>query len=118
MKENIVAIKSVAFSIRVIKLYKMLCKEREYVLSGQLLRSATAIGALICEAEQAESKRDFLHKMSIALKEANETAYWLLLLKEARLLNENSYGELIQDSNELIRLLASIVKTTKANLKK
>ncbi len=119
MKENITAQKSIVFAIYVINTYKMLTTERkEYVLSKQFLRSGTAIGALIREAEHAESKADFLHKMSIALKEANETDYWLLLLKEGKFLTEQEYVALAKDSLELVKLLASIVKTTKANLKK
>jgi four helix bundle protein len=85
---------------------------------NNFLRSGTAVGALIREAEHAESKADFLHKMSIALKEANETEYWLLLLKEGKFLSEQEYTALANDSLELVKLLASIVKTTKANLKK
>ena len=81
MENNTVAEKSIAFSIRLIKIYKILTQDRkEYILSKQLLRSGTAIGALIREAEHGQSKADFLSKMNIALKEANETDYWLLLL--------------------------------------
>ena len=119
MKESITAHKSIVFAIKVVKMYKVLVGERqEYILSKQFLRIGTAIGALIREAEHAESKADFLHKMSIALKEANEIEYWLLLFNEGKYLNENEYAELCNDSLELIKLLASIVKTTKANLNK
>ena len=115
MKENISAKKSVEFSIKIIELYKVLMSDRkEFVMSKQLLRSATAIGALIREAEHAESKAIFLHKMNIALKEANETGYWLLLLYKGDYISENVYNDCL----ELIKLLASIVKTTKANLRK
>ena len=80
---NVVKEKSFAFAVRIVILYKHLCAEKkEFVLSKQLLRSGTAIGALVREAEQAESKADFVHKMAIALKEANETEYWLELLHE------------------------------------
>ncbi len=117
MKNNIVAPKSIVFAIRMINLYKYLCAEqKEYVLSKQLLKSGTAIGALIREAEHGESKGDFVHKMNIALKEANETEYWLLLLKETNYLNEHESASIIHDCVELIKLLASIVKTTKENL--
>ena len=79
VKENVVKDKSFAFSVRIIRLYQYLCREKkEYVLSKQLLRSGTAIGALIREAEQAESKADFIHKLAIALKEANETDYFIV----------------------------------------
>ena len=119
MKENISAKKSVEFSIKIIELYKVLMSDKkEFVMSKQLLRSATAIGALIREAEHAESKADFLHKMNIALKEANETGYWLLLLYKGDYISENVYNDYNNDCLELIKLLASIVKTTKANLRK
>lgn len=119
MKENIVAAKSIAFAIRIVKLYQFLAGgKKEFVLSKQVLRSGTAIGALIREAEHAESKADFLHKMNIALKEANETEYWLLLLKEGGYLSVEEHVSISKESMELIRLLASIVKTMKANLKR
>jgi four helix bundle protein len=119
MKENIVATKSIAFAIRIVKLYQWLTgQKKEFVLSKQISRSGTAIGALIREAEHAQSKADFLHKMNIALKEANETEYWLLLLKEGSYLEEAEYISISMDAVELIKLLASIVKTMKANLKR
>ena len=96
----------------------MVTEKKEYVLSKQVLRSGTAIGAMIREAEYAESKRDFLHKMSVSLKEANETGYWLLLLLKGAYLTEKEYGEISSDCTELVRPLASIVKTTKTNLKR
>ena len=117
MKKNVVAEKSIAFAIRIVKAYKFLITEhKEYVLSKQLLKSGTAIGALVRESEHAESKADFVHKLSIALKEANETDYWLLILSETGYLNENEYGSLKNDCDELIRLLVSIVKTTKKSI--
>jgi len=119
MKDSIVAVKSVSFAIRIINAYKYLCSEhKEYIMSKQLLRSGTAIGALVREAEHAESKADFLHKISIGLKEANETDYWLLILKETDYLNENEYQSLKKDMEEIIRMLVSTVKTTKRNLGK
>jgi len=114
MKENIVKDKSFAFSLRVIKLAKYLeGKKREYVLSKQILRSGTAIGALVREAEHAESKADFIHKMSIALKEANETSYWLELLRRGEYINGQSFQSIGADSEELIKLLIAIIKTSK-----
>lgn len=108
--------KSYAFALRIIKLYKYLIKsQKEYVLSKQVLRSGTSIGALIKEAEHAQSKADFIHKMNIALKEANETEYWLMLLKDSDYIDEKSFLSLDTDSAELIKLLASIVKTSKQN---
>jgi len=115
-KENIVMNKSYAFALRIIKLYKHLINnEKEYVLSKQILRSGTSIGALIKEAEHAQSKADFINKMNIALKEANETEYWLMLLKDSDYLDEKSFSSLDMDSAELIKLLVSIVKTSKQN---
>jgi four helix bundle protein len=111
---NIVKEKSYRFALRVIKAYKFLSDEkREFVLSKQMLRSGTAIGALIREAEQAQSRADFVHKMNISLKEANETVYWLMLLKDSEYIDEESFMSIHKDCDELIRLLVSIVKTTK-----
>ena len=98
MKQNIVADKSIQFALRIVMLYKFLCDiKREYILSKQLLRSGTAIGALVRESEHAESKADFIHKLSIALKEANETDYWLFILKESEYLTEAEYSSLQND---------------------
>ncbi len=117
MKQNIVADKSIAFAIRMIKAYQFLCKEQhEYIISKQMVRSGTSIGANVCEAEHAESKADFVHKMSIALKEANETNYWLLLLNKSEYINSNEYDSIHKECDELIRLLATIVKTTKKSI--
>ncbi len=114
--ENFVKDKSFAFAIRVVRLYKILCEERkEYVLSKQVLRSGTAIGALVRESEHAQSTADFINKLSIALKEANETEYWLMLLHEADYLTEVEYDSIIKDCKELLRLLISIIKKTKEN---
>lgn len=108
--------KSFAFSVRIIRLYQYLCREKkEYVLSKQLLRSGTAVGALIREAEQAESKADFIHKLAIALKEANETDYWIDLLKATDYLEEKAFNSIKSDIVELLKLLISIIKTTKEN---
>ena len=118
MKENIVKDKSFAFALRVIKLAKFLESEkREFVLSRQLLRSGTAIGALVREAEHAESKADFIHKMSIALKEANETLYWLELLRQGEYIGDQNFESVRSDSEELIKLLVAIVKSTKGALR-
>lgn len=114
MKENVVKNKSYAFALRIIKLYKyLIAEQKEFVLSKQLLRSGTAIGALIKEAEHAQSKADFINKMNIALKEANETEYWLMLLKDSEYLDQDGFLSIHADSSELIKLLASIVKTSK-----
>jgi len=114
MKDNIVKDKSFAFALRVVGLAKYLQDEKkEFVLSKQVLRSGTAIGALVREAEHAESKPDFAHKMNIALKEANETLYWLELLHQTDFIDRSSYESIGADSEELIKLLVSIVKTSK-----
>lgn len=90
-------------------------EKKEFVLSKQLLRSGTAIGALVREAEQAESKADFIHKMAIAQKEANETDYWIELLFQSQYLDEAQYKSIIADVTELKKLLASIIITSKGN---
>lgn len=97
-------------------LYKYLCSEhREYIISKQLLRSGTSIGALIREAQYAQSKLDFINKLSISLKEANETAYWLELLKDTEYISNESYKSIYKDINELISLLVSIIKSSKSS---
>ena len=106
--------KSYLFAIRIVKLSQYLHdKKREFVLSKQVLRSGTAIGALVREAEFGQSKPDFISKMSIALKEANETEYWLCLLKDTGYTNENEFESLQSDCKELIAMLVSTVKTAK-----
>jgi four helix bundle protein len=114
-----IASKSYKFALRIVNLYKWITKEQsEFVLSKQLLRSGTAIGALVKEAEHAQSKADFLNKMNVALKEANESEYWLMLLKDSEFLSEKEFISIQLDCQELIRLLASIVKSTKKSLQK
>ena len=114
MRENPVREKSFAFALRVVNLAKYLEREeKEFVLSRQVLRSGTAIGALIREAEHAESRADFIHKMNIALKEANETLYWLELLHRGEYIDEQSFKSIRSDSEELIKLLVAIVKSAK-----
>lgn len=117
MTENVIKNKSFAFAIRVVKLYQFLCEtKKEFILSKQLLRSGTAVGALVREAEHAESKSDFKHKMSIAQKEINESLYWLELLKETSYLTNEQFQSINADAVEIIKLLTSIVKTTKTNI--
>ena len=114
MKENVVKENSFAFALRVVKVARYLEREKkEFVLSRQVLRSGTAIGALVREAEHAESKADFIHKMSIALKEANETLYWLDLVHHGEYVDEQSFKSLRLDGEELVKLLTAIVKTSK-----
>jgi len=112
--KSIVADKSYAFAIRVVKLFKYLKNEHnEYVLSKQVLRSGTAIGALVREAEFAQSKADFINKLSIGLKEANETDYWIDLLYDTEYITYPMYQNIKKDIKELIKLLVSIVKSSK-----
>jgi len=119
MKKNVVQEKSYAFALRMIKAYKYLAQEqREFVLSKQALRSGTSIGALVKEAEHAQSLADFVNKMNIALKEANETEYWLMLLKDSEYIDEKTFTSIQHDCSELIKILASIVKTTKEKNRK
>ena len=113
--ENTIVTKSKAFALRVIKLYKYLCsKKREFVMSKQIMRSGTSIGANVREATRAQSTPDFISKMNIALKEAEETCYWLELLHESEYLDKKSFNSLYDDSLELLKILASIVKTSRA----
>ena len=117
--ENVVALKSYKFALKVISLYKVLTfEQKEFVLSKQLLRSGTAVGALVKEAEHAQSKPDFLNKMNVALKEINETEYWLMLLKDSFIISEKDFDYIYSDCVELIKILASIVKTAKTSLQK
>ena len=119
MTENIIRTKSYAFAIRIVNAYKFLVDtKKEFILSKQLLRSGTAIGALVAEAHHAQSSADFLNKMNIALKEANETSYWLSLLMDTGYLEQQVYDSISMDCSELIALLVSIVKTLKQSLGK
>lgn len=114
---NVVKIKSFDFALRIVKLYQFIyTQKKELILSKQLLRSGTAIGALIREAEHAESKLDFIHKLAIAQKEANETNYWLDLLFQTGYLNDKQFKSINKDSVELQKIITSIIKTSKNNL--
>ena len=116
-KENIVKDKSLNFAIRIVNLYKYLVTEkRETVMSKQLLRCGTSIGANIREAEQAQSRADFISKQNIALKEANETEYWLELLVKTGYITPNEYDSINTDCTELNKLLISIIKSTKQTI--
>ncbi|MBR5956915.1 MAG: four helix bundle protein [Salinivirgaceae bacterium] len=118
-KENVIQDKSFKFALRMVKLRQYLNKEcKEYSIADQILRSGTSIGANVSEAEYAQSKPDFTNKMSIALKEANETIYWIKLLFFGKYLDEKLYQSLFDDCKELIGILHSIVKTSKENNKK
>ena len=114
-----VAEKSKVFAVRIIRFAQMLRNEkREYTLSKQILRAGTSIGANIRESKNAQSDLDFVNKLSIALKEADETAYWLELLVESELIERPVFDELHKEVNELIYMLTAIIKTKKAHLNK
>jgi four helix bundle protein len=116
-KENIIEQKTYKFALRIIKAYIFLSKEKhEFVLSKQLLRSGTAIGALVSEARFAQSRADFINKMYIALKEANETKYWINLLHDAAFISDTMHDSIMPDIIDIISILSSIVKTSKTNL--
>lgn len=112
MEEKTAKTKSMAFAVRIVKLYKYLCEEKkEYIISKQILRSGTSIGANIAEAECGISKKDFLMKIYIALKESSETLYWLELLNKTDYLNEIQYRSLYSDCDELRKILSATTKT-------
>ena len=118
MKENILKDKSFKFAIRIINLYKFLKKEhKEFVLSQQIIKSGTSVGAIVRESEHAESIKDFIHKLSIGLKEINETEYWLDLLFATGFINDKMYNSLKNDCVELLKLLTASVKTSKLKVK-
>ncbi|MFH1049349.1 MAG: four helix bundle protein [bacterium] len=115
LKKSVIDEKSFDFALEIIKLYKLLIKNNEYIISKQLLKSGTSIGANISEASAAQSRKDFINKVSIASKEARETRYWLRLLKQSDLvkLDVDKYLLLI---DEIIRIITSIIKTSQKNV--
>jgi four helix bundle protein len=115
MKTNLIHEKSFAFALRIVKLYKYLrLEKKEFVLSKQILRSGTSIGALAHEASHAESSADFIHKLSIAQKEANETLYWLKLIHQSEYLDEAQFNSILPDLTSIQKILASIILTSKS----
>ena len=117
MKQNIVLEKSTAFSIRIVNLYKYLTViKHENVMSKQIMRSGTSIGANVSESQNAQSKADFINKLNIALKEADETMYWLKLLYQTHYLTHTEFQSLKSDTEELLKLLKSIIKTSKSRI--
>ncbi|VAW53600.1 hypothetical protein MNBD_GAMMA06-242 [hydrothermal vent metagenome] len=116
--ENVLKDKSYTFALRVVKLAQYLNgRKKEYVLSKQVLRSGTAIGALVSEAEFAQSKPDFINKLSIGLKEANETYYWLKLLHDGKYISDTMFNSIKPQIKELIKLFVASIKTAKENIK-
>lgn len=117
MKENIVKNKSFGFAVRIVKLYQFLCEQKkEFVLSKQILRSGTSVGAMVRESEHAQSKADFINKLSVAQKEINETIYWLELLQATDYMDKKQFESLNTDAIELIKLITSSIKTAKKSL--
>ena len=115
--QNIIVVKSKDFAIRIVKLYRYLNEnKKEYVLSKQLLKSGTSIGANVKEAIRAQSKSDFYAKMNIALKEASETEYWLEILKETEYIDDVSFKSIYADCQEILKILMSITKTQKSDV--
>ena len=112
-KENIIVSKSYSFALDIIGLYKFLIEKKEFVMSKQILRSGTSIGANIHEAVASESKKDFVHRLAIALKETRETSYWLRLLKDSNYITTEQFTKLDNECNEITRILNSIILTTK-----
>ena len=116
MKENLIRDKTFTFAIRIVNLYQYLCSsKKEFTLSKQLLRSGTSVGAMVREAEHAETKKDFIHKMAIAQKEINETIYWLELLKATEYLTTEQYDIINTDAVEIIKIITVIIKSSKNN---
>jgi len=118
MKENVLGKKAYGFALRTVKLSTFLCERKEFVLSKQVLRSGTSIGANIEESVHAQSKADFIHKLSIAQKEACETHYWVRLLKDSGYLTNKLAESLLVDCEEIQKLLTASIKTAKSNLRK
>ena len=111
---NVIENKSFDFAIRIVNLYKYLCKnKKEYVLSKQVLRSGTSIGANVSEAQQAQSKADFISKISIALKEATETNYWLKLLNATEYLSQSEINSILDDCIAIEKILTAILRSSK-----
>jgi len=115
MKDNLIQQKSYSFALQIIALYRKLCKANEYVLSKQLLRSGTSIGANVEEAQAAQSRADFISKMSIASKEARETCYWLRLLRDSNTIIKSDADSLLIESESIVNILTAIVKSTNQN---
>ena len=115
--DNVIVEKSKSFALRIVKAYKFLVEKNEYVLSKQMLRSGTSIGANVKEAIYAQSTADFISKMSIALKEASETEYWIELLIESEYITEQAGNSLKNDCVEIIKILTSIINSKKNNSK-
>ena len=116
MEENPLVAKTLDFSVRIINLFKLLRSNRhETIMSKQILRSGTSVGANASEALAAESTEDFIHKLTISLKEANETKYWIILLHRTQYITDDEYKSIMTDCQDLRKLIGSIISTTKRN---
>lgn len=115
MKDNIIQKKSYDFALQIVLLYQKLCKANEYVLSKQLLRSGTSIGANVEEAQAGQSRADFISKMSIASKEARESCYWLRLLRDSNTIEKSEADALLSEAEAIVNILTAIVKSTSLN---
>lgn len=119
MSKSIIKDKSYLFAKRTVQLYKYLAeKNKEFVLSKQVLRSGTAIGALVREAQNSESTPDFIHKLAIAQKECDETLYWLELLKDSGYIKQKEFESIFNDANELLKMIRSAIITSKSKIRK
>ncbi len=117
MKENVIRDKSFVFAVRIVKLYKYLVEnKKEFVISKQIIRSGTSIGANIEEGNSGQSKKDFIAKLSISLKEAKETHYWLRLLVECQYIEKEMFDSIVKDCDEIILILTRILQTARKNL--
>ena len=116
MSENIIKNKSFAFAVRIVNFYKILIERKEFVMSKQLLRSGTSVGANVREAVNGQSKADFIHKLSISQKECDESMYWLELLRATNYINEKEFISMNEDAVELLKIIRSIIITTKGKL--
>ncbi|MGB1248342.1 MAG: four helix bundle protein [Chitinophagales bacterium] len=119
MSDNIVKRKSYLFAVRIVNLYKFLKEgKKEFVMSKQLLRSGTSVGANVRESVNAQSKADFIHKLAIAQKECDESMYWLELLNETNYISKDAFDSLYIDAEEILKIIRSIILTTKQNMNK
>jgi len=116
-KRNEIVERSKEFAVRIIKLAQFLDKQKDFALANQIIRSGTSIGANVHEAQSSETKKDFAYKMNIALKEARETEYWIDIIRKAEIIPENRLTGMMTEINEITKMLISIVKTTRQNLK-
>ena len=116
MTKNVIKDKSFRFAVQIVNLYKELIKKNEFILSKQLLRSGTSIGANVREAQNAQSNADFIHKLSISQKETDESLYWLELLKETNYISEQEFNSMHKECSELLKIIKSIIITTKKKL--